>query len=114
MLQFIATSRDEMNKGMTRKGMITLMSKLFSVLSKAAENHFDYLIKSKQFPELKWGGRVVSAQATTTNRTAITTQKLLWTYNTIQLAWAKQAEFNGWNVCPSLLIQKEGGEDDKK
>ncbi len=94
--------------------MIALMSKLFSVLSKAAENHFDYLIKSKQFPDLKWGGRVVSAQATTANRTAITTQKLLWTYNTIQLAWAKQAKFNGWNVCPSLLIQNEGGEDDKK
>ncbi len=56
----------------------------------------------------------MSAQATTTNHTAITTQKLLWTYNTIQLAWAKQAEFNGWNVCPSLLIQNEGGEDDKK
>ncbi len=94
--------------------MITLMSELFSASSKAAENHIDYLIKSKQFPELKRGGRVVSAQATTTNRTAITTQKLLWTYNTIQLAWAKQAEFNGWNVCPSLLIQNEGGEDDKK
>jgi hypothetical protein len=107
-------SRDEMNKGMTRKEMITLMSELFSVLSKAAENHFDYLIKSKQFPELKWGGCVVSAQATTTNCTAITTQKLLWTYNTIQLAWAKQAKFNRWNVCPSLLIQNEGGEDDKK
>jgi hypothetical protein len=89
LLQSIATSRDEMNNGMNRKEMISLMSKLFSVLSKAAENHFDYLIKSKQFPELKRGGFVVSAQATTTNRTAITTQKLLWTYNTIHLAWAK-------------------------
>ncbi len=103
-----------MNEGMTRKEMITLMSKLFSVLSKAAENHVDYLIKSKQFPELKRGGRVLSAQATTTNRTAITTQKLLQTYNTIQLAWSKQAEFNRWNVSPSLSIQNKGGEDDKK
>jgi hypothetical protein len=56
----------------------------------------------------------VSAQATNTNRTAITTQKLLWTNNTIQLAWAKQAKFNGWNICPSLLIRNKGGEDDKK
>ncbi len=72
MLQSIATSKNEMNKGMTRKEMITLMSELFSVSSKEAENHFDYLIKSKQFPELKRGGHVVSAQATTTNRTAIT------------------------------------------
>ncbi len=82
--------------------MITLMSKLFSVSSKAAENHFDYLIKSKQFPDLKRGGCVVSFQVTTTNRTSITTQKLLRTYNTIQLAWAKQAKFNGWNVCLSI------------
>ncbi len=37
----IATSRDEMNKGITRKEMISLISELFSVLSKAAENHFD-------------------------------------------------------------------------
>jgi hypothetical protein len=111
--QSIATSRDEMNKGMTRKEMISLILESFSVSSKAAENHLDYLIKSKQFPELKQGGRVVSAQATTTNRT-ITTQKLIWTYNIIQLAWDKQAKFNGWNVCPSLLIQNIGGEDDKK
>jgi hypothetical protein len=86
--QSIATSRDEMNKGMTRKDMISLILELFGVSPKAAENHFDYLIKSKHFPELKQSGRVVSAQATTTNRT-ITTQKLLWTYNTIQLAWYK-------------------------
>jgi hypothetical protein len=49
-----------MNKGMTRKDMISLISKLFSVLPKAAENHFDYLIKSKRFPDLKRGGHVVS------------------------------------------------------
>jgi hypothetical protein len=56
----------------------------------------------------------VSAQATTINCTAITTQKLLWTYNTIQLAWVKQAESKGRNICPSLLIQNKGEEDDKK
>ena len=52
--------------------------------------------RQKKFPELKWGGRVEAAQAMTANRTAITTQKLLRTYNTIQLAWSRQAEFNGW------------------
>ncbi len=41
LLQSIATSRDEMNKGMTSKEMISSMSKLLSVSSKAAENHFE-------------------------------------------------------------------------
>ena len=92
LLQHIAKSRDEMNRGMSRKEMIVLIAKLFGVPYKTAENHFDYLIKSKQLNELKRGGRVVAAQATTTNRTAITTQKLLRTHNTTLLAWSKQAE----------------------
>ena len=77
--------------------MIVLIAKLFGIPYKTAENHFDYLIKSKQLNELKRGGRVVAAQATTTNRTAITTQKLLRTHNTTLLAWSKQAEWNSWD-----------------
>jgi hypothetical protein len=77
--------------------MIVLIAKLFGVMYKTAENHFDYLIKSKQLNELKRGGRVVAAQATTTNRTAITSQKLLRTHNTTLLAWSKHAEWNGWD-----------------
>jgi len=53
LLQSIAKSRDEMNRGMTRKEMISLISTLFSVSNKAAENHFDYLVRQKKFPELK-------------------------------------------------------------
>ena len=75
-----------MNRGMSRKEMIVLIAELFGVTYKTAENHFDYLIKSKQLNELKRGGRVVAAQATTTNRTAITSQKLLRTHNTTLLA----------------------------
>ena len=104
LLQSIAKSRDEMNRRMTWKDMVALISTLFSVSNKAAENHSDYHVRHKKFPELKLGGCVVSAQATTTNRTAITTQKLLRTYNAIQLAWARQAECNGWNI--------QGGEED--
>jgi hypothetical protein len=80
LLQSIAKSRDEMNRGMTRKEMVSLIFVLFRASNKAAENHFDYLVRHKKFPELKCGGRVVKAQATTTNRTAIMTQKLLRTY----------------------------------
>ena len=99
LLQHIAKSRDEMNRGMSRKEMIVLIAELFGIPYKTAENHFDYLIKSKQLNELKRGGRVVAAQATTTNCTAITTQKLICTHNTTLLAWSKLAEWNGWDIC---------------
>ena len=90
-----------MSRGMSRKKMIVLIAKLFSVLYKTAVSHFNYLIKSKQLNDLKCGGHVVAAQATTTNCTAITTQKLLRTHNTTMLAWVKQAEWNGWDnwIC---------------
>ncbi len=39
----------------------------------------------------------MAAQPTTTNCTAITTQKLLCTHNTTLLAWSKQSEWNGWD-----------------
>jgi hypothetical protein len=108
LLQHIAKSRDEMNRGMSRKEMIVLIAELFGVTYKTAENHFDYLIKSKQLNELKRGGRVVAAQATTTNRTAITSQKLLRTHNTTLLAWSKQAEWNGWD---NRTCEQNLGED---
>ena len=44
---------------------------------KKAANHYDYLVRQNMLPTLKQGGRVVRAQATTTNRTATTTEKLL-------------------------------------
>jgi hypothetical protein len=60
-LQSIAKSRDEMNRGMSRKEMIVLISELFGASYKAAENHFDYLILTKQLNDLKHGGRVIAA-----------------------------------------------------
>jgi len=106
-LQSIAKSKDEMNRGMSRKEMIVLISKLFGASYKAAESHFDYLISTKQLNDLKRGGRVVAAQATNTNRTAITTQKLLRTHNTTMLAWSKQAKWNGWDNRSCVQIDGE-------
>ena len=85
-----------------------LIAELFGVSYKTGESHFDYLIKSKQLNELKCGGRVVVAQATTTNRTVITTQKLFRTHNTTLLAWSKQAEWNGWD---NWTCKQNEGED---
>ena len=94
-----------MNRGMSRKEMIVLIDELVGVPYKTVENH---LIKLKQLNELKRGGRVVAFQATTTNCTAITTQKLLRTHNTTLLAWSKQAEWNGWDNC---TCEQNLGED---
>ncbi|KAL9190571.1 hypothetical protein ACHAXT_000277 [Thalassiosira profunda] len=95
LLQSIATARDKNNKGMSRKEMICLIAELESVNAKTAENHYDYLVREGKLPELKRGGRVVTAQPTTTNRSAITTEKLLRTHNTVQLAWEMQKQLNG-------------------
>ena len=51
-LQSNAKSRDEMNRGMSRKEMIVLISELFCTSYKAAENHIDYLISTKQLDDL--------------------------------------------------------------
>ena len=77
--------------------MISIISELKSVTTKKAENHYEYLVRSKTLNQLKNDGRVVTAQATTTNRTAITTEKLLRTYTIQEQAWSIQAELNGWD-----------------
>jgi hypothetical protein len=73
-LQTIIIARDNRNAGMPRKELIGIIAELAGVNKKTAENHLDYLIRSKQLPNLKNNGRVVHAQATTTNRTAVTTE----------------------------------------
>ena len=84
-LQSIANARDNNNKGMSRKEMIYFISELEGTNMKTAENHYDFLIRANKIPQLKRGERVVSAQATTTNRTAITTAKILRTHKTVAL-----------------------------
>jgi hypothetical protein len=79
-LQSVIKARDERNAGMPRKEVISVIAEIASVPVKNAENHLDYLIRSKKLPELKNNGRIVRAQATTTNRTAVTTEKLLRTH----------------------------------
>ena len=75
LLQTIAMQRDDRNQGMTRKDIIVLISELGGSSIKHTENHFNYLVTSKQLCQLKWAGCVVSAQPSMTNRTTITTKK---------------------------------------
>ena len=84
-LQSVAKARDNNNRGMARKEMISFIAELHRATMKQAENHYDWLARQKKLPELTRHGRVVTAQVTTTNRTAITTEKLMRTHNTLKL-----------------------------
>ena len=44
-LQSVARTRDDNNKGLTRKEMICLISEIESVSTKIADNHYDHLIR---------------------------------------------------------------------
>ena len=72
-LQSIIKARDKHNVGMAQKEVISVIVELGNVAFKAADNHLDYLIRSKKPQQLKNNGRVVTAQTTTTNRTAVMT-----------------------------------------
>ena len=82
-LQEVDKARNESNRGIPRKEMIQLISEIQSCPIKTASNHYEWLVQTKKLPELKRGGRVVAAQPTTTNGTAITTQKIMRTHVTM-------------------------------
>jgi hypothetical protein len=93
-LQRMICARDELNNGMTRKEVIGMIYDFHGVSAKTAGNHYDYLITHNLLPDLKRGGRVVSAQATTTNRTATTTEKLLRGYTNFNVALGEVRAMN--------------------
>jgi len=72
--------RDELNNGMSRVEVLKLIMELAQTGDyKKCENHYDYLVREGKLTGLKRGGRVTSAQATTTKRSAITLpQQLRW------------------------------------
>ena len=67
MQQAIICARDELNNGITRMEVITMIADFHTVTHKKAEDHYDYMIRKKMLPALLRGGRTVVAQATTTN-----------------------------------------------
>ena len=81
-LERIICARDHLNNGMSRTEAITMLADSHGIDNKKAANHYDYLVRQNMLPTLKQGGRVVRAQATTTNRTATTTEKLLRNHTT--------------------------------
>ena len=79
-MEDIIIKRDTANLGMLRKEVIQVISELGQAKSFVqAENHLDYLIRAKRLTHLKRLGRVVSAQATTTERSQIcVSQQYRW------------------------------------
>ena len=92
-IQDVANARDNNNKGMPRKEIVNMIATMQGVDLKTADNHYNYLVTSGKLLQLKRGGRVVSAQVTTTNRTAITTAKLLRTFQSQDLGKSSNEKY---------------------
>jgi hypothetical protein len=94
-IQDAACLRDSANNGMSRKELINIIFELCGAKDlKQAENHFDYLIKSGQLPDLKGGGKVVSAQKTTTKRSCIRVEQQLRWHTVVQFTWEELQRLN--------------------
>jgi len=78
--QDILQYRDLKNRSYTRMEAVGLMMEITQNGNRRkCEDHYDYLIRQKRLPLLKRGGRVTSAQGTTTKRTQIhAEQQLRW------------------------------------
>ena len=94
-MEDIIIKRDTANLGMSRKEVIQVISELGQAKSFVqAENHLDYLIRAKRLTHLKRLGRVVSAQATTTERSQIcVSQQYRW-HMMIEAEWEDMRRTN--------------------
>ena len=99
----IIIKRDTVNLGMSRKELIQVISELDQAKSFVkAENHLDYLIRAKRLTHLKRLGRVVSYQATTTERSQIcVSQQYRW-HMMIEAEWEDMRRTN--SPCDSLFV----------
>ena len=87
-IEDIIRNRDRNNMGLSRKECIRLVMDVGQFGSfKKAENHYDYLIRAKLLPNLKRNGRIVTSQATTTERCAITVSQQLRWHNLVDTVW---------------------------
>ena len=82
ILRDLIKARDLRNDGMTRKDVIEIIAHMAQTSDLVkAENHYDYLIRSDELQDLKRGGRVVTAQKTTTKRGEVTYEQQFRAYD---------------------------------
>ena len=103
VMSSIICCRDQNGNGMSRKEVVyMIMDVCNSPIFKAAENHYDYLIRSGKLPLLKRGGRVVKAQKTTTKRCCINVAQQLRWHGLIESVWEEQRCMKKSNFLLSL------------
>ena len=89
LLQNIICKRDHTNTGVSRAESITMIVDLGQAkCRKTAENHLDYLIREKRLTRVKRNGRVITAQATTSERCQISVKQQFRWHFLIESKWA--------------------------
>ena len=96
-IQELITLRYLNNNGMSRGEVIGLIQTITSESFKKAKHHWYYFRKAKLFPKLKNHGALRTAQATTTNRSGVTTDKLLRWHGTVDDALEEMDRQNSWH-----------------
>jgi hypothetical protein len=89
-----AKRRNEAQIGMTRNEVICLMMHLTRGTSDQCENHYDYLIRKGNMPELKNHNRVQRAQQMMTKRRCIRIKQQFCWHMTIVTIWEDHQRFN--------------------
>ena len=102
VLQDIIRKRDQTNNGVSRAEAVSIIVDLGQAKSmKSAENHLDYLIRKGRLDKLRRNGRIVTAQATTTERCQVNTrQQFRWHYM-IESEWEHLRQVN--QPTPSFI-----------
>ncbi len=72
---------------MYHKDILVTLANHHVISKKKSIYRYNYLICLIQLPDLIAEGKVVAAQATITNHTAITTEKLLLNHTTWEITW---------------------------
>ena len=94
-MEYIIIKRDTANLGMSRKEVIQVILELGQAKSfSQAGNHLDYLIELKRLTNLKRLGRVVSDQATTTERSHICLSQKYRCHMMIEAEWEDMRQKN--------------------
>ena len=93
-IQHTIVARDGRNSPMGHKDILKIIQSVAGCTPKQADNYYCYAVKNNKFPKLKKGGKVSSAQKTTTSRTQVTIQQQHRWHSTIDQVWEQQVETN--------------------
>ena len=97
-IQHLIVLRDMRNNGMTLPEVFGLIQKLTNCSHSQAKQHWYYCQRKKLLPELKNHDALRTAQATTTKRSGVTTEKLLRWYGTVESALNEMDRLNRWHA----------------